>query len=102
LAANIKTRSSVETPLVLEPIAPSIGATALYEQDFCLWTQTMVAALRSGDFTHLDLENLAEEVESLGRRDRRELRNEDLIRSIICGLGILPGIKQPRRLFHII
>jgi hypothetical protein len=30
------------------------------------------------------------------------LRNEDLIRSIICGLGILPGIKQPRRLFHII
>jgi predicted aspartyl protease len=28
--------------------------------------------------------------------------NEDLIRSIICGLGILPGIKQPRRLFHII
>jgi mRNA-degrading endonuclease RelE of RelBE toxin-antitoxin system len=31
-----------------------------------------------------------------------ELGNEDLIRSIICGLGILPGIKQPRRLFHII
>jgi mRNA-degrading endonuclease toxin of MazEF toxin-antitoxin module len=30
------------------------------------------------------------------------VRNEDLIRSIICGLGILPGIKQPRRLFHII
>lgn len=58
---------------MLEPIAPPIGATALYEQDFCLWTQTMVAALRSGDFTHLDLENLAEEVESLERRDRREL-----------------------------
>jgi Domain of unknown function DUF29 len=69
----------VETPLVLEPIAltPPIGAETLaetlYEQDFFLWTQAMVEALRSGKFSTLDIENLAEEVESLGRRDRREL-----------------------------
>ena len=47
----------------------------LYEEDFWLWTQTMVEALRSGSFSQLDLQNLAEEVESLGRSDRRELQS---------------------------
>jgi Domain of unknown function DUF29 len=49
--------------------------TTLYEQDFWLWTQTMAEALKSGNFSQLDLENLAEEVESLGRSDRRELQS---------------------------
>jgi Domain of unknown function DUF29 len=47
----------------------------LYEQDFFLWSQTMAEVLRSGNFTRLDIENLAEEVESLGRSDRRELQS---------------------------
>lgn len=47
----------------------------LYEQDFWLWTQTMAEALKSGNFSQLDLENLAEEVDSLGRSDRRELQS---------------------------
>lgn len=47
----------------------------LYEQDFWLWTQAMVEALKSGNFSQLDLQNLAEEVESLGRSDRRELQS---------------------------
>lgn len=55
-----------------QPIAPSIS---LYDQDFYLWTQTMAEALRSGNFTQLDLENLVEEVDALGRRDRRELES---------------------------
>lgn len=33
----------------------------------------MAAALRSGNLAALDMANLAEEIESLGRRDRREL-----------------------------
>ena len=55
---------------ILEP--PS---EQLYEQDFWLWTQTMAEALRSGNFSQLDLVNLAEEVDSLGRSDRRELQS---------------------------
>ena len=47
----------------------------LYEKDFWLWTQTMAEALKSGNFSQLDLVNLAEEVESLGRSDRRELQS---------------------------
>jgi len=47
--------------------------TSLYEQDFLLWSEDTAAKLRARDFENLDLENLIEEVESLGRSDRKEL-----------------------------
>ena len=50
-------------------------ATSLYERDFFRWTEQMSARLRNREAGELDWENLAEEIESLGRRDRRELRN---------------------------
>jgi Domain of unknown function DUF29 len=61
--------------LMPEPLLliPSPAETTLYDTDFSLWTQSMAAALRSGDFSQLDIENLAEEVESLGRSDRQQL-----------------------------
>ena len=49
--------------------------TSLYEQDFLLWSEDTAAKLRARDFENLDLENLIEEVESLGRSDRKELLN---------------------------
>ncbi len=54
----------------------------LYDRDFHQWTQAMAEALRSRDWTGVDVENLIEEVESLGRQQRQELRNR---------LGILLG-----------
>jgi Domain of unknown function DUF29 len=54
----------------------------LYNRDFHQWTQVMADAIRSGDWANLDIENLAEELESLGRQQRQELRNR---------LGILLG-----------
>ncbi len=57
-------------PMLLSPPTPT-----LYEQDFWLWTQTMAEALRSGNWSQLDIDNLVEEVESLGRSDRRELQS---------------------------
>lgn len=47
----------------------------LYEQDFALWIEKTVSQLKAGDFAEIDLENLIEEVESLGRQDKRELEN---------------------------
>lgn len=47
----------------------------LYEQDFALWIDDTVAKLKARQFDQIDLENLIEEVESLGRRDKRELRS---------------------------
>lgn len=47
----------------------------LYEQDFCAWSIHQSSLLRKGDFEHLDLSNLAEEIESLSRSDRPALFN---------------------------
>ncbi len=49
--------------------------TTLYDQDFYAWTQHQVKLLRSGQLAELDIENLVEEIESLGRQERQELRN---------------------------
>ena len=45
----------------------------LYDQDFYAWTQEQAALLREGAVEELDLRNLAEEIESLGKSDRRAL-----------------------------
>lgn len=42
----------------------------LYEDDFALWAERQAAILRARRFDELDLENLIEEVEDLGRRER--------------------------------
>jgi hypothetical protein len=50
---------------------------SLYEQDFVRWSEDQAAALReaarSGTNLPLDWENLAEEIDSLGRSQRSEL-----------------------------
>ena len=46
---------------------------ALYNTDYVSWTEAMAHNLRQRNFEALDIENLAEEIESLGKRDRREL-----------------------------
>jgi hypothetical protein len=47
----------------------------LYAEDFYLWTQQQAALLRTGKWQELDYENLAEEIESVGRSEKRELGN---------------------------
>lgn len=55
---------------------PPAGETAgLYDRDFVLWTEEMARLLRERRFDQLDVGNLAEEVESMGKRDRREVEN---------------------------
>src|SRR5262249_30310326 len=46
-----------------------------YDEDFYLWTQQQAASLREGKWQALDYANLAEEIESVGRSDKRELSN---------------------------
>jgi Domain of unknown function DUF29 len=48
---------------------------AIYEDDFYAWTQEQARLLRSGDLQAVDAGNVAEEIESMGRSDRRELKS---------------------------
>ncbi|MGB3207562.1 MAG: DUF29 domain-containing protein [Crinalium sp.] len=48
---------------------------SLYEQDFVAWCEDTANKLKKRDLDHLDFDNLIEEIESLGRSDRRELKN---------------------------
>lgn len=49
--------------------------THLYENDYLQWIENTVNCLRNRDFEHLDLENLIEEIETLGRSEKRELES---------------------------
>lgn len=53
-----------------KPLKPS-----LYEADFYAWTQKQAQLLQLKQWEKLDLPNLIEEIESLGKRERAELRN---------------------------
>jgi hypothetical protein len=50
-------------------------AVSLYEQDYLLWIEDIVHKLRNRDIEGLDIDNLIEEIEDLGRSDKRELEN---------------------------
>ena len=47
----------------------------LYDQDFYLWTQEQAALVRAGKVHELDLDNVAEELESLGKSQWHALEN---------------------------
>ncbi|WP_158807434.1 DUF29 domain-containing protein [Beijerinckia sp. L45] len=46
-----------------------------YDQDFFLWTREQARLLREHRFAELDLANLIDEVESMGRSEKREIRS---------------------------
>ena len=50
----------------------STPAVVSYDDDFFLWPQRQAALLRERMPADVDWQNLSEEIESLGKRDRRE------------------------------
>lgn len=47
----------------------------LYEQDFYSWIQTTLQLLQERKFDQLDLENLIEEIDSMGKSERQGLKS---------------------------
>jgi len=50
-----------------------MNPTDLYEKDFYEWTVRNASLLRSGRAIEADLAHIAEEIEDMGKRERREL-----------------------------
>lgn len=50
-----------------------MGNASLYERDFYAWTREQSVLLRSGRLPEADIEHVAEEIESMGRAEKREL-----------------------------
>ncbi|MDM9581882.1 MULTISPECIES: DUF29 domain-containing protein [unclassified Nostoc] len=51
------------------------SAAQLYETDFAAWTEKTVQLIRAGQFREVDWNAVIEEIESLGRSERRELKS---------------------------
>ena len=68
---------------------------ATYETDFYQWTQQQAELLRQGQFNRvdLDLENIAEEIESMGRREKHSIRS--YLQNVL--LHLLKWQYQPQR-----
>lgn len=47
----------------------------LYEQDFNLWLENQVKILGDRHFSYLDIDNLIEELEAMGRSDKNGLKS---------------------------
>jgi hypothetical protein len=62
-----------------------------YEEDFALWSAEQAALIRAGRFDRVDLENIAEEVESLGRSQRGEIDS----RLAVLLMHLLKWERQP-------
>ncbi|CAO3412827.1 DUF29 domain-containing protein [Azospirillum argentinense] len=66
---------------------------AAYGDDFYGWTQEQAGLLRAGKLSEVDAENLAEEIESMGRSEADRLRS--CLRLIL--LHLLKWQEQPAR-----
>jgi hypothetical protein len=56
----------------MTPSVPSANhLSTLYEQDYYLWLETTAKLLRDGQLSALDAANLLEEIEDMGRSEKR-------------------------------
>ncbi|KAA0574566.1 DUF29 domain-containing protein [Azospirillum sp. B21] len=65
----------------------------LYDTDFYAWANEQAALLRAGKLSAADIEHIAEEIESMGRSEKRELVN----RLSVLLLHLLKWQFQPDR-----
>ena len=65
----------------------------LYEQDFYAWANEQAGLLRAGKLSEADIEHIAEEIESMGKGEKRELAS----RLTVLLLHLLKWQYQPGR-----
>ncbi|NES22573.1 MAG: DUF29 domain-containing protein [Symploca sp. SIO3E6] len=65
---------------------------AEYDIDFYAWLNKNVELLRGGRLAEIDVEHIAEELESMGKRDLRQLRSclQVLVRACCISAQAIP------------
>ena len=63
----------MDTPATVHYVLPMPSRSALYDNDFYAWSNQQASLLRAGKLDQADLDNIAEEIESMGRTEKREL-----------------------------
>src|SRR6266850_647000 len=91
MASRIKDASHIKDNVGLAP--PDQPAAAAYERDFYSWLMEQARHVRDGRWDALDRENLAEEIESLGREQFNKL--ESALRVLM--MHMLKWDHQPAR-----
>ncbi len=71
----------------------TLPVTKLYGEDFVAWASDTARLLREGRFDQIDIESLAEEIQAMADRDRRELRS----RLRVLSFHLLKWRWQPKR-----
>jgi hypothetical protein len=69
------------------------ASASLYDEDFAVWTAETARLLRAGRFDEVDIEHVAEEIEDMGKRDKRELHS----RLTVLILHLLKWKWQPEK-----
>ena len=64
-----------------------------YNDDVLLWSREQAELLRSGQFSKLDIEHLADEIEDVGKSEKRELAS----RMAVLLAHLLKWQHQPSR-----
>ncbi len=67
------------------------GTEVAYDTDFFQWTRHTAHLIRAGRFNAVDLEHVADEIEDMGKRDRREMES----RLIVLVMHLLKWQSQP-------
>lgn len=57
--------------MAITELIKKAGATSGYDEDLYAWAQEQAALLRAGRFSEIDVANIAEELETLGRSEFR-------------------------------
>ena len=71
-------------------------AISLYDADYLSWLEATAAALKRRDYGAIDWDNVIEEIEDMGRRERQSLKSN----LVILLLHLLKWQFQPDRQSH--
>lgn len=75
MSTDLQTKSSIKTAMT--PLKAALKTQ--YETDYLEWIETTLEKLRSCDYDSVDWENLIEEIEDMGRSERRGLKSNLIV-----------------------